>query len=415
MDSEQLYSQLLGISAPWKVERVDMDVHALRVDVYLAEAAQTKFCCPHCAQELGLYDHTPPRQWRHLDSCQFQTVLHARIPRIKCKQHGVMQVELPWAEPGCRFTRLFEALAIDVLLSTDLKKAATLLCITWDQAWGVMQRAVLRGRRAKAHKIPAYIGVDEKAIAKGQKYMTLVYDLRGGTVEYVGDERRQESLDAYFRAFEPPMREAIKAVAMDMWQPYINSCRDHVPGAENKIVFDRFHIMAHVSAALDKVRRREHKELVKQGDSTLSKSKYLWLRSYENVPQKSRQHFEQLRAAELKTARAWAMKEALRGLWEYSSQGWALRFWKHWYYWATHSKLQPIIDAAKMIARHLPNVLTYLTHRITNAMAEGINSQIAKLQKRACGYRNSTNFKVAIYFHCGGLDLWPRRLTHSKV
>jgi len=415
MDSTQLYSQLLGIYTPWTVERVEMDVHGLKVDVYLVETPGARFSCPHCKLELALYDHTPPRQWRHLDSCQFQTMLHARIPRIKCKQHGVMQVELPWAEPGGRFTRLFEALAIDVLLCTDLKKAATLLCMTWDQAWGVMQRAVLRGRAVKPRAIPAYIGVDEKAIAKGQRYMTLVYDLQGGTVEYIGDERRQYSLDAYFLAFEPQMREAIEAIAMDMWAPYVNSCRDYVPGAEQKIVFDRFHIMSHVGQALDKVRRREHKELRSQGDHTLSKSKYLWLRSHENVPEKSREHFEQLRAAELKTARAWALKEALRGLWEYSSQGWAMRFWKHWYFWATHSRLQPIIDAAKMIARHLPNVLTYLAHRVTNAMAEGINSQIATIQKRACGYRNSEHFKIAVYFHCGGLELWPRRWTHSKA
>lgn len=410
-----MYSQLLGIYAPWTVERVAMDIHGQRVDVHLVEMAGSRFSCPHCKHSLALYDHTPPRQWRHLDSCQFQTMLHARIPRIKCKEHGVLQVELPWAEPGGRFTRLFEALAVDVLLCTDLKKAATLLGMTWDQAWGVMQRAVLRGRSAKPRAIPAYIGIDEKSIAKGQRYMTLVYDLREATVEYIGEERRRQSLDAYFLAFEPQARDAIKAIAMDMWPPYINACRDFVPGAEDKIVFDRFHIMGHVTNALDKVRRREHKELLKQGDSTLSKSKYLWLRSRENVPERSREHFEQLRAAELKTARAWALKEALRGLWEYSSQGWAMRFWKHWYYWATHCRLQPIIDAAKMIARHLPNVLTYLTHRITNAMAEGINSRIATLQKRACGYRNSEHFKIAVYFHCGGLDLWPRRATHSKV
>lgn len=415
MDSTQLYTQLLGIFTPWTVQRVEMDIHQHRVDVHLVEVAGVRFSCPHCKSELALYDHTPPREWRHLDSCHFQTLLHARIPRIKCKQHGVMQVELPWAEPGGRFTRLFEALAVDVLLCTDLKKAATLLSMTWDQAWGVMQRAVLRGRSAKTAAIPRFIGIDEKAIAKGQRYVTMVYDLTGGTVEYIADERKQESLDAYFKAFEPEMRQAIEAIAMDMWPAYISSCRDCVPEADQKIVFDRFHIMGHVGQALDKVRRREHKVLLSQGDDTLSKTKYLWLHSHENVPEKSRERFEQLRTAELRTARAWAMKEALRGLWEYSSQGWAMRFWKRWYYWATHSKLPPMIEAAKMIARHLPNVLTYLTHRVTNAMAEGINSKIATIQKRACGYRNSDNFKVAVYFHCGGLDLWPHRWTHSKA
>lgn len=415
MDSTQLYKQLLGIVTPWAVQRVEMNIHEVQVDVYLAHAEGARFVCPHCKLELGLHDHTPSRQWRHLDSCHFRTVLHARIPRVHCKQHGVVQVELPWAEPGGRFTRLFEALAVDVLRCTDLKKAAALLSITWDQAWGVMQRAVLRGRSAKAAVIPSYIGVDEKAIAKGHRYMTMVYDLQGGTVEYIADERKQASLDAYFLAFEPEMLQAIEAIAMDMWTPYINSCRDFVPEGDKKIVFDRFHIMGHVGMALDKVRRREHRELRSQGDDTLSRSKYLWLHAWENVPERSREHFEQLRAAELKTARAWALKEALRGLWEYSSQGWAMRFWKRWYYWATHSKLAPMIEAAKMIAKHLPNVLTYLTHRITNAMAEGINSKIATIQKRACGYRNSDNFKIAVYFHCGGLDLWPHRWTHSKA
>jgi transposase len=327
----------------------------------------------------------------------------------------VLQVELPWAEAGGRFTRMFEAMAVDVVLCTDLKNAATLLGITWDQAWCVMQRAVVRGRRAKKAAIPSHIGVDEKAIAKGQRYMTLVYDLQGGTVEYIAQERKQASLDAYFLAFDLEMRQAIQAIAMDMWPPYIKSCRDWVPEAGQKIVFDRFHIMAHVGQALDKVRRREHKALLSQGDNTLRKSKYLWLRCLENGPEKSREHFEQLRAAELKTARAWALKEALRGLWEHASEGCAKDFWKRWYYWATHSRLPPIIEAAKMIARHLPNVLTYLTHRITNAMAEGINSKIATIQKRACGYRNSENFKIAVYFHCGGLNLWPHRWTHSKA
>jgi len=163
------------------------------------------------------------------------------------------------------------------------------------------------------------------------------------------------------------------------------------------------------------VRKREHRELLSVGDATLSKSKYLWLYSAENVPEKSRERFDMLKGAHLKTARAWALKEALRELWDCRHARDAIAFWKRWYFWATHSRLQPMIAAAKMIASHLPNVLTYFEHRISNAMAEGLNSKVATIQKRACGYRNPSHFKVAVYFHCGGLDLWPRRWTHSKV
>ncbi|MFZ5506821.1 MAG: ISL3 family transposase [Pseudomonadota bacterium] len=415
MDSVELYRQLLGVTAPWSVQRVDMDVHGLRVDVHLEHAPAARFACPQCGRECSVYDHAAERSWRHLDSCHFQTVLHARAPRVNCSEHGVRLVELPWAEPGGRFTRLFEALAVDVLLATDVKKAATILGITWDEAWNIMERAVVRGRRIKRSTMPELIGVDEKAIAKGHRYMTLVCDLEQATVEYIGDDRRQVSLDAYFDAFDPEALQALRAVCMDMWPPYINACLDKVEQAEQKIVFDRFHIMWHVVDAVDTVRKREHKALLSVGDATLSKSKYLWLYSAENVPPKWHERFNELKGANLKTARAWALKESLRELWDHRRAADAKRFWQRWYFWATHSRLKPMIDAAKMIARHLPNVLTYFTHRISNAMAEGLNSKIATIQKRACGYRNAERFKIAVYFHCGGLNLWPQRWTHSKV
>ena len=312
MDSTELYRQLLGVTPPWTVERVDMDVAHLRVDVHLVHAGGARFACPECGAELGVYDHTEERIWRHLDSCHFQTLLHARPPRVQCPEHGVLRAKLPWAEPGGRFTNLFEALAVDVLLATDVKKAATILGITWDEAWHIMERAVRRGRAAKGRAVPEVIGVDEKAIATGHRYMTLVCDLKGSTVEYIAEDRKQVSLQSYFDGFDTEALEAVQAVSMDMWPAYINACLEKIPGAEGKIVFDRFHIMRHVVDAVDTVRKREHKALLAEGDATLSKSKYLWLYSAENVPDKSRERFDALRGAELKTARAWALKETLR-------------------------------------------------------------------------------------------------------
>lgn len=415
MESKELYRQLLGLSEPWTVERVELDVARERVEVYVDHASGTRFACPECARELAAYDHLAERVWRHLDSCQFLTYLHASPPRVSCPEHGVHQVKLPWAEAGSRFTHLFEVLAIDVLQAASVKRAAQILRISWDQAWHLMERAVLRGRAAKGHDIPQQLGVDEKAIAKGHQYMTLVCDLQEASVEYIGEDRKEESLTAYFDAFDQEQRAQIEAISLDMWPAYINACKAKVPGAEDKMVFDRFHIMQHVGQGVDRVRKQEHKALLQQGDETLSRSKYLWLYSAENVPAAAQERFAQIRDSNLKTARAWALKESLREWWSYRSLGWAKRFWQRWYFWATHSRLQPMIDAAKLIARHLPNVLTYFKHHITNAVAEGLNSKIATVQKRACGFRNRDHFKIAIYFHCGGLDLYPASVTHRRA
>lgn len=415
MESKELYRHLLGINEPWTVERVDLDMTRGQVDVYVGHTKGVRFACPECGLELAAYDHSAKRIWRHLDSCQFMTYLHASPPRVSCPEHGVRQVRLPWAEAGSRFTHLFEALAINVLLAANIERAAGLLRISWDQAWHLMERAVLRGRTAKGDTLPKQIGVDEKAIAKGHQYMTLVCDLDEATVEYVGDDRKEESLTAYFKAFGTERCAGIEAISLDMWPAFIKACRANVPGADDKMVFDRFHIMQHVGKGVDRVRKQEHKALTAQGDDTLVRSKYLWLYNAENMPAKAREQFDQIRLGNLKTGRAWALKESLRELWSYSSLGWAKRFWQRWYYWATHSRLPAMIEAAKLIARHLQNVLTYFKHRITNAVAEGLNSKIATIQKRACGFRNRDHFKIAIYFHCGGLDLYPAQVTHGKV
>lgn len=415
MDSVELYRHLLGLTTPWTVERVELDMAKQHVEVHVGHPSGQRFACPECGRELGVYDHLAERVWRHLDSCQFLTYLHARPPRVSCPEHGVHQVTLPWAQAGSRFTNMFEALAIDVLLAANVKKAAGILRVTWDEAWHLMERAVLRGRTAKGIAVPKQIGVDEKAIAKGHRYMTLVCDLNEATVEYIGEDRKESSLGAYFEAFPEESRKAIEAISLDMWPAYINACRDNVPDADGKMVFDRFHIMRHVVEAVDKVRKQEHKMLMQAGDATLTKSKYLWLTNPENMTDKARQRFADLKSAELKTGRAWALKEALRELWNYTSTAWATKFWQRWYFWATHCRLAPMIAAAKLIARHLPNVLTYFTHRITNAVAEGLNSKIATVQKWACGYRNPNHFKIAVYFHCGGLNLYPAAVTHTKV
>lgn len=407
MQDTALYQYLLGLKSPWTVSRVNLDVKGQKVDVWAEHTEDASWQCPQCSKELPLYDHAEERTWRHLDSCQFQTYLHARIPRVECGEHGVVQVKVPWAEPRSRFTLLFERLAIDVLSQCDVSGATRILRISWDEAWGLMERAVKRGQERKAARVVRRIGVDEKAAAKGHRYLTLVCDLDKGTVEHVSEDRKQESLDGYYAGLSKKQLKGIEAVAMDMWEPYIQATLARVPDAAEKIVFDRFHVMGHVGKAVDTVRKQEHRALMESGDETLKGSKYLWLYSRENVPDRRRNEFNALKRKELKVGRAWAIKEALRCLWDYvyPASGW--KFWKHWHFWATHSRLDPIRKAAETVRSHIANILTYYQHRVTNAMSEGLNSKIQKIKSMACGFRNIENFKTAIYFHCGGLDLYP--------
>jgi transposase len=403
-----LYQQVLGLAEPWFVERVELSVPDKTVDIWVAHRPEAKWSCPQCDEAPIGYDHAPERTWRHLDTCQFQTLLHARVPRVTCPLHGVVQVAVPWAEARSRFTLLFERLIIDVLAQCQSVSGVTkLLGISWDQAWGVMRRAVVRGQARKQAKPVRHVGVDEKAFRKGQSYVTVVSDLDTSTVEHVADARKAASLAEYYQSLAPEQLAAIEAVGMDMWEPYVHATREHVPGAAAKIVFDRFHIMGHMNEAVDKVRRQEHRALMKEGLDWLKGTKYLWLYAEENIPDWRLPAFEAVRGRKLKTARAWGIKETLRSLWDYRSLGWARKFFRQWYGWAIRSRLEPVKKVARMLQRHLENVLTYCRHRITTGVAEGLNSKIMTIKRRACGFRNPENFKTAIYFYCGGLDLYP--------
>jgi transposase len=198
---------------PWTVARAELSVDRGRVDVWVQHPRRWQFSRPECDQELAVYDHVEQRSWRHLDSCQLLTFLHARPPRVHCPEHGVAQVRLPWTEAWSRSTTLFERLATDVLKECDVTGAARLLRLSWDKTWHLMHRAVARGLAAKPLRVPAHVGVDEKAAGRGQDYITVVADLDAGTVEHITDERRQTGLDAYFTRFSAEQRQGIQAVA----------------------------------------------------------------------------------------------------------------------------------------------------------------------------------------------------------
>lgn len=408
-DSRTLYATLLGITEPWGVEVVEMKQEAGEVHVTVALPANTRWVCPECLAAAPIHDHQE-RTWRHLDTCQFKTLIHARVPRLDCPAHGIRQLRVAWAEPGSRFTALFEALAIDWLKQASLSAVAKQLRISWDEADGIMGRAVERGLARRTLEPPRYVGVDETSFQKRHEYVTVASDLEGARVLYVGDDRGQEALDGFWRSWTPAQRARVEAVAMDMWEPYVRSTRAYLAEAEEKIVFDKFHVAQHLGKAVDEVRKREHRTRLAQGDPILKGTKYDWLRSRKGRSWSEARAFNLLREIVTKVARAWSLREAAMALWELHSQAAADRNFKRWYRWARCSRLEPVRRVAEMLKRHWANIRTFFKHRITNAGAESINEKIQTVKRRARGFRSRQRFRNAIYFHCGGLDLYPATL-----
>lgn len=408
MQDLELYRQLLGLAEPWYVTGVRLDVAAQEVEVRVA-VREAVWGCPQCACRMHVHQWES-RTWRHLDSCQFKTLIRADVPVVLCPEHGSQTVAVPWAEKYGRFTRLFERLAIDVLRERSVSATCALLRISWEEADGVKQRAVARGLLRKQTQPVKRLGVDEKSAGRGQNYVTVVANLEPGhpaTVEYVGEGRKQAALDAYWAQVPPDHRAAVEAVAMDLWEPYFNSTVAHVPAATGKIVHDPYHLSQMLSEAVDQVRKAEQRVLREAGDDRLLGTKYVWLYGWENLPPAQQARFDQLRGQRLQTSRAWAIKELFRDFWACATAEEGRQFFRRWYAWAIRSRLEPIRRTARSFQAHLDNLLTYFTHRITNAALEGLNNRIAGLVKKAFGYRNRERFKTDILFHLGGLNLYP--------
>jgi transposase len=415
MKERRVWGDLLGLAPPWRVRDVEYALEEGEVRIFVEVESRAKLRCPTCACECPGYD-ARERSWRHLDTMQYRTIVIGRIPRVTCPEHGVMQVAVPWAEGSSRFTARFEALVIDWLLEASFAATARQLRLSWDEVAGIQERAVRRGLVRRDRKPPTRIGVDETSFQKRHEYVTTVNDLDAGVVLYVADDRKQESLDAFYEELGPAACAGLEAVVMDMWPAYITSTREHLPDADRKIVFDKFHVAKHLGDAVDRVRRQENRELRAEGDDRLVKTKYHWLQNPDRMSTRQWREFAPLRRSQLKVARAWAIKEAAMVLWGYAKRGWAERMWSRWYGWAIRSRLEPVKRVARMIQKHWQGVLNAATSNVTNALSEGLNSKIQWIKRKACGYRNRERFRLAIYFHLGGLDLYPEALrTHTKA
>lgn len=400
------YALLLGIGSPWQVKAVELKLAEKQVDIELSWQWGARAKCPECGRECSIHDSAPERTWRHLDTMQFETLIRARAPRSDCPEHGVKTMQVPWAAPQGRFTLLFERFAVDVLLAcASVSQACELLGLGWEAAHEIMRRAVERGLERRELDQLKHLGMDEKSFKRGQSYITLLTDLDQSRVLDVVEERTAEAAGQLWATLTPEQKQSVEAVAVDMWEPFIQSIQQAVPDAD--IVHDKFHVSKYLGEAVDKVRRQEHKELLAQGDETLKGTRQLWLYNPQNFSPEQREEFAALKDQQLKVARAWAAKELFTQFWAYQEEGWARRFFKSWFGWVSRSRLKPMSDVAWLLKRHLDNLLTYLKHHITNAVTEGLNSKIQSIKAAARGFRSFKNYRTRILFFCGKLDLYP--------
>ncbi len=399
------YRHLLGLSDDWKVVDVDLDLSASQVIIDLCHTGG-KLCCPECNDRCSQADTAPKRTWRHLDTMQFTTEIRAAVPRCRCAKCGVKTIAVPWAGKHSRFTLMFEAFAIRVLQSAaNVKKAALLLGLSWDAAHRIMAAAVDRGLERRETDNVAHVGVDEKSFGRGHDYVSILTDIDQSRVLEVVPERTIAACDSLWKTLTKQQLEHVQSVSMDMWQAFMSSTTKNVPNA--KIVHDKFHIAKYLGEAVDKVRRSEHRELKTEGESPLTGLRQLFLYNEENLDEDS--YFEVLtvQRADLKTGRAWAIKENFRHFWTYMSRSWGKRFFDQWYGWAIRSRLGPIKNVAKMLKNHLDGLLNYFDHRVTNATSEGFNSRIQSIKSAARGFRKFENYRIRILFYCGKLSLMP--------
>jgi transposase len=399
MNELTLFTMALGLAKPWQVVEIKFSKEEGRLDLRIDFPKGAKFACPSCQEASCEVHDTQERTWRHLNFFQYETLLHARVPRVDCGRCGVHQVEVPWARPGSGFTLLFEMLVLQLSREMSVAGVAEVTSEHANRIWRILSHYVEKARLAVDLSGFRKLGIDEFSLRKGHVYMTSFSDLEGARVIFLGEGRKK----GVIREFVEDLRKReispsrIDVVCCDMWDPYLNGLGKHISQAA--IVFDRFHVMVQINQAIERVRREEQ-----QANAALKKTRYIWLKNPKNLTEKQAVQLGQLKGLDLKTARAYHIKLALARFWEIADPTEALAYLKQWYFWATHSRLSAVIKAARTIKRYWHGVVSYLNEQITNGVVEGLNSKIKTAMKRAYGFKHVGYLRTIVYLVAGKLS-----------
>jgi len=389
----------LGITDPWVIEGVEFNAEQKRFDIYLNFPKGTKFTCPSCGTHHCNIHDTRDKEWRHLDIFQYATYLHVRVPRIECGQcNGIIQVNVPWAREYSSFTLLFEAMVVLMAQDMQVSHVAKRVNENDTRIWRIIKHYIKKALQKLDFSNITTICVDETSERKGHKYITLFANKVTGYVLYVCKGKDASTVGNFFAELlsHHGNPSKITQACCDMSPAFISGITEYFVNAH--IIFDKFHVMQLVNKAVDEVRRIDQVKNV-----LLKKTRYIWLKNPENLTEKQTKLLASLRTMELKTARAYQMKLNLQHFWSIPDRETAEAYLKKWYFWLTHSKLEPMINVAKTIKKHWNGIMNYIDFKITNGLMEGLNSIVQTLKRSARGYRNTDNFILMIYLRCGHL------------
>lgn len=423
---EALFTTALGLQAPWVVAKVDLDTAKRRIDFEVSCDAG-KLPCPACGVNgQGIHDRVK-RSWRHLDFFQFEAWLHAEVPRVNCSACGkTTQAEVPWARPGSGFTLLFEALALSLCQTLPVAQAAAQLRVRSKRLWRRIAHYVGIARRRDEMTGVRVIGIDETSLKKGHNYVTVVHDLEARRLLFMTPGRDHETVAAFKRELvaHGGAADEIKHVCMDMSAAYAKGVAASLPKAQ--ISYDRFHVVALANNAMDEVRREEMRTQPKAVRAALGEDRkavkaMLWGMRKNPVgwtyQQINSMHW--LQRSNLKSARAWRLKQALREVYRgavaANCAAKAEQDLLGWISWARRCRLEPFKRLANTLKERLPGVVRGMLDGRSNAYVEAMNGLLQQTKRAARGFRTVTNFIAIAYLRMAKLKHLPVNPLRAAV
>lgn len=378
-----------------------------RIVVELDTIGRRLLPCSACGTFDRVRDRRPERSWRHLAVWEIPVELRYRPARVACSSCGTPKMEvIPWSIGKSPLSRplVVELATWSRLLAWDV--VADLFGVSWSSVLGAVEQAVAYGLARRDLSDLRVIGIDELSRKKGHVYHTNVYDIGSEPRRLIwsGEGREKATLERFFRDLGDEQAKRLEAVCCDMWANYVDVVKVRAPQAG--LVFDKFHIVRHLLEAVNDVRKQEARALSKDFPELLKGTRYIWLKNPENLTDRQRLRLAELEHQRgLKVLRAYELKELFRHLWTYRSKAWAEKYLKRWFWWATHSRMEPIRDFAWMLRRHEEGVLAYFDHRIDNGAVEAMNNNAKAISHRARGFRTERAFTLAMLHCLGDLDL----------
>jgi transposase len=398
---ESLFTRALKLEPPWEITKVDFNEKAGAIKIYIDFPKGSVFRCPICGKAVKAYD-TTEKEWRHLNFLQYACYLRVRVPRIDCPGDGIRQIDVPWAREGADFTFLFEAFAMTLAREMPVNKVSQIIKVDDNKLWRMMYYYTEAARKLADYSTVTKIGVDETSKAKGHDYVSLFVDMAERRTIFVVEGKDAGTIAAFTKDFKAHNGnpQSITDVSMDMSPAFISGTEENLP--EATITFDKYHIMKVINEAVDAVRKAETKE-----QNILRGQKYLFLKNRENLTEtqlKTLQSIESLPKLNLKTVRAYHMRENFQEIYKEKTREGFEKSLKRWYFWATHSRIEEMIAAARTIKRHWAGVLRWYDSRINNGILEGLNSLVQAAKAKARGYKTFKSLKTIVYMLTGKLD-----------